>query len=146
MLYPPVYKKEIGVPFDLVKIREQSFYKLVMKTRKNSVFLFFINTVTGCSIQGYYTYASKESADDILEKAYGMRNLFITETKGSRRDITIYKDDTHRERDVFVYVSLPDIEAELHLCQTYLRDSTFLHQPVLPMKRGEKDELSVSLQ
>lgn len=135
MLYPPVYKKEIGVPFDLGKIREQSFYKLVMKTRKNSVFLFFINTVTGCSIQGYYTYASKESVDDILEKAYGMRNLFINETKGSRRDITIYKDDRHRERNVFVYISLDDINGEFYLHQTYLNEPSFLNQPVLPIKK-----------
>ena len=145
MLYPPVYNKVFGVPFATGKIREKSFYKLATN-RNDSVFLFFIDTVMEFSMQGYYTYVPKESFDDILEKAYDMRNLFITETKGSRRDITIYKDDTHRERDVFVYVSLPDIEAELHLCQTYLRDSTFLHQPILPMKRGEKDELSVSLQ
>lgn len=144
MFYPPVYNKVFGVPFATGKIREKSFYKLVTN-RNDSVFLFFIDTVMEFSMEGYYAYVPKEGFDDILEKAYDMRNLFITETKGSRRDITIYKDDTHRERNVFVYVSLNDLEAELHLCQTYLRESRFLHQPVLPMKRGEKDELSVSL-
>ena len=134
MLYPPVYKKEFGVPFDLGKIREQSFYKFVM-SRNDFVYLFFIDTVMGRSLQGYYTHVSQERYDDILDKAYDMRNLFITETKGSRRDITISKDDSLRERNTFVYVSLPDLEGEFHLCHTYLRESTFLHQPVLPMKK-----------
>ena len=134
MLYPPVYKKEFGVPFDLGKIREQSFYKFVM-SRNDSMFLFFIDTVRGRSLQGYYTYVSKESSDDILEKAYDMRNLFISEAKGTRLDITVSKDDTFRERNVFVYTSLTDIEGEFHLSQTYLRESPFLHQPVLPIKK-----------
>lgn len=134
MLYPPVYKKVFGVPFALGKIREQSFYKFVM-SRNDSMFLFFIDTVVGRSLQGYYTYVSQEGSDDILEKAYDMRNLFITETKGSRRDITIYKDDALIERSVFVYVSLPDIDGEFHLSQVYLRESSLLHQPVLPKKK-----------
>lgn len=135
MDYPLVYKKEIGVPFALGKIREQSFYKLVTNRSDSAMFLFFIDTVMDCSLQGYYTYVSKERSDDILEKAYGMRNLFISEIKGSRRDITVSKTDALRERNVFVYISLNDLEGELHLCQTYLRESTFLHQPVLPMKK-----------
>ena len=134
MLYPPVYKKVFGVPFAVGKIREQSFYKFITN-RNESMFLFFINNVMEFSVEGYYTYVSKESADDILEKAYDMRNLFITETKGSRRGITIYKDDALIERSVFVYVSLPDIDGEFHLSQVYLRESTLLHQPVLPKKK-----------
>ena len=135
MLYPPVYKKVFGVPFASGKIREQSFYKLVTNRSDSAMFLFFIDSVMEFSVEGYYTYVSKESSDDILEKAYGMRNLFITETKGSRRDITIYKDDALIERSVFVYVSLPDIDGEFHLSQVYLRESTLLHQPVLPKKK-----------
>lgn len=137
VLYPPVYKKEIGVPFAIRKIREKSFYKLVTNRSDSAVFLFFINTVMDCSLQGYYTYVSKEHSDDVLEKAFGMRNLFISEIKDSRRDITIYNDEKLRERNVFVYISLNDLEGELHLCQTYLRESTFLHPPVLPTKKKE---------
>lgn len=134
MLYPPVYKKVFGVPFASGKIREKSFYKIVTSTN-DFVFLFFIDTVMGCSMQGYYAYVSKERFDDLLEKAFDMKNLFMSETKGSRRNITISKDDTTRERNAFAYVSLPDMECELHLCQTYLSESSFLHQPVLPMKK-----------
>lgn len=146
MDYPLVYNKELGVPFALGKIREQSFYKLVTNRNDSAVFLFFINTIMDCSVEGYYTYVSKERSDDILEKAYSVINDFMTETKGSRRDITIYKDNALKERNVFVYISLSDIEGEFHLCQTYLRESPFLHQPILPRKRGKKDELSISLQ
>lgn len=135
MLYPPVYKKVFGVPFASGKIREQSFYKLVTNRSDSAMFLFFIDSVMEFSLQGYYTYVSKEHSDDILEKAFGMRNLFISEIKDSRRDITIYNDDKLRERNVFVYISLNDLEGEFHLCQVYLRESSLLHQPVLPMKK-----------
>ena len=135
MLYPPVYKKVFGVPFASGKIREQSFYKLVTNRSDSAMFLFFIDSVMEFSLQGYYTYVSKEHSDDVLEKAFGMRNLFISETKDSRRDITIYNDDKLRERNVFVYISLNDLEGEFHLCQVYLRESSLLHQPVLPIKK-----------
>lgn len=138
MSYPLVYNKKHGVPFDLKVIKEKMFYTLIMG-ENDGLFLFYIDVIDGCEVRGYHSYMPRFKHQDMLYRAYAMRNVFESEVKGSRRDIAIYNEEYSTEysygRSVFTYDSIPDIEGDFYFCEFYLNQGLSLQEPTLPMKK-----------